>query len=416
MVFGLALTALRARLTISILVGLSICASMVLLLSVDRIKRSAEAGFAQSISGVDLLVGARTGELDLLLYSVFHVGQPVSNITTQTVADIEAMSAVEWVVPISLGDSHRGFRVTATSAAYFDKITHRNQKQLAFTAGRPFAQLNEVVVGSEVAKQLDYAVGERVVLSHGAGNTPGSAHDDFGFEVVGVLAPTGTPIDKALFIDLQGFELIHLGWKSGSRLMSLQGKSVSDIPPALLKPKSVTALYVGARSRLQLLRLKRALTDYEQEALSAVLPGAALSRMWRLMATAENSIKVLGWLVLLISIVSMVTTALAGLESRTREMTILRSLGASPFSLARMVMIESLLISVLAALLAVILLGYVSSIAGAYLSAEFGFAAPKQWISLGEIKLLCVIVGAGLLSSLWPAWRVYRRQLTQGLS
>ncbi len=413
---GLALTALRSRLAISLLVGLSICASMVLLLSVDRIKQAAEEGFAQSISGVDLLVGARTGELDLLLYSVFHVGQPVSNITTQTADDIRTLSMVDWVVPISLGDSHKGYRVTATTPEYFSKVKLRNDQVMSFTQGRAFQGLNEVVIGSEVANALKYALGDKVYLSHGTSGLPGSAHDDFAFEVVGILEPTGTPTDHVLLIDLKGFELIHLGWKSGSKLMSLEGKSFDQIPAELLESKSVTALYVGAKSRLQLLRIKRSLNDYNQEALSAVLPGAALSRMWRLMGTAENSIKVLGWLVLLIGIVSMISTSLASLESRTREMTILRSLGASPLSLGIMVMIESLIISLTAALVAVMLLSYVSALASGYLSSEFGFTTTQQFISFAEVKLLMIIVLAGLMSSLWPAWRVYRQQLTKGLA
>lgn len=413
---GLALTSLRSRLAISLLVGLSICASMVLLLSVDRIKQAAKEGFAQSISGVDLLVGARTGELDLLLYSVFHVGQPVSNMTTKTVEDLRSSSMVDWVVPISLGDSHRGFRVIATTPDYFDKIKLRNDEALSLAQGRRFNEINEVVIGSEVAKSLNYSVGEGIYLSHGNSNMPGNVHDDFSFKIVGVLKPTGTPTDRALLIDLKGFELIHLGWQSGSRLMSLEGKSISDIPADMLESKSVTALYVGAKSRLQLLRLKREIDDYDQEALSAVLPGAALSRMWRLMSTAENSIKLMGWLVLLISVVSMLSTSLASLESRTREMTILRSLGASPLSLGVMVMIESLFISLTAAVVSIVLLAYVSALASGYLSSEFGFTTSPSWITLDEVKLLSIIVFAGLLSSLWPAWRVYRQQLTKGLA
>ena len=287
---------------------------------------------------------------------------------------------------------------------------------MEFSQGRAFQNLNEVVIGSEVANALQYALGDKVYLSHGTSGLPGSEHDDFAFEVVGILEPTGTPTDRVLLIDLKGFELIHLGWKSGSKLMSLEGKSVDQIPAELLESKSVTALYVGAKSRLQLLRLKRSLNDYNQEALSAVLPGAALSRMWRLMGTAENSIKVLGWLVLLISIVSMISTSLASLESRTREMTILRSLGASPLSLGIMVMIESLIISLTAAVMAVLLLSYVSDIASSYLSSEFGFTTTQQLISFDEVKLLMIIVLAGLMSSLWPAWRVYRQQLTKGLA
>jgi len=412
----LALTSLCSRFAISLLIGLSICASMVLLLSVDRIKLAAEEGFAQSISGVDIIVGARTGDLDLLLYSVFHVGQPISNITTKTVDDITGLPAVDWVIPISLGDSHKGHRVTATTLDYFTKVKLRNNQVITFAEGREFRKLNETVIGSEVAKALNYSIGQKIFLSHGQSRIPGSVHDDFAFEIVGILEPTGTPIDRVLLIDLRGFELIHLGWTNGSKLISLKGKSINDIPAKLLEPKSITALYIGAKSRLELLRLKRSLNQYKQEALSAVLPGAALSRMWRLMGTAENSIKLLGWLVLSISIIAMVSTSLATLEARTREMTILRSLGASPFSLAVMVMLETLIISLSAATVSLCVLYYVSVLASDYLSSAFGFTTKQHFITTHEVTVLMVIIFAGLISSVWPAWRVYRQQLSKGLA
>lgn len=412
----IALASIRSRLAISIMISLSICASMVLLLSVDRIKQAAENGFSESISGVDLLVGPRGGELDLVLYSVFHVGQPSRNVTTQTAREIRDLKGIDWVVPIALGDSHNGYPVTATTPEYFDKITFRNDQPLSFSQGKGFEQFNEVVIGSRVAQDLGYKLGQEVFLSHGNSSGFGKAHDDFSFTISGILEPTGTPIDKVLLIDLKGFELIHLGWNNGQRLMSLTPENIQTIPKEKLEPESVTALYVGVQSPLHLFKLKRQIDEYENEALSAVLPGIALSKLWDLMSTAENSLIVLSGLVLLISIISMITTTLAMLESRKREMTILRSLGATPLDLSKLIIIESTIMSLAASVLAIVLVEIVSKVTAEYLSVTFGFTASNQWLSIKEIGLLGLIVLAGLISSLWPAIRVYRQQISKGLT
>ena len=196
-------------------VVLSVALSTFLLLAVERVRHDVRDSFSQSVSGTDLIVGARTGAVQLMLYSVFRIGSATSNIRWSSVQALERNKAVAWVVPISLGDSHRGFPVVATTSAYFEHFRHGDRQALVLAEGQPFSAIFDAVLGAEVAKRLGYRLGERVVLSHGSGEIAGNDHTDKPFKVVGILAPTGTPVDRSVHIGLTGMEAIHLDWAMG---------------------------------------------------------------------------------------------------------------------------------------------------------------------------------------------------------
>ena len=215
---SLLLKSMRSRIIPTSLVTISLMASMVLLLSIERIQQGTEEGFNQSISGVDAIIGPRSSSLELVLYTVFHLGRPTNNITTKTVNDIKQRSDISWLVPIALGDSHRGFRVVATQSNYFEHIKYGNNQSLIFLNGVAFSELSEAVLGSDVAERLNYSVGSEIQITHGSVESIGSKHDDFSFNVTGILKKTGTPIDQAIFLDLKGYELLHLGSVSYTHL------------------------------------------------------------------------------------------------------------------------------------------------------------------------------------------------------
>ena len=206
---SLLLKSMRSRIIPTSLVTISLMASMVLLLSIERIQQGTEEGFNQSISGVDAIIGPRSSSLELVLYTVFHLGRPTNNITTKTVNDIKQRSDISWLVPIALGDSHRGFRVVATQSNYFEHIKYGNNQSLIFLNGVAFSELSEAVLGSDVAERLNYNVGSEIQITHGSVESIGSKHDDFSFKVTGILKKTGTPIDQAIFLDLKGYELLY---------------------------------------------------------------------------------------------------------------------------------------------------------------------------------------------------------------
>ena len=413
---SLLLKSMRSRLIPTSLVTISLMASMVLLLSIERIQQGAEEGFNQSISGVDAIIGPRSSSIELVLYTVFHLGRPTNNITTKTVNDVKLRGDISWLVPIALGDSHKGFRVVATEPNYFEHIKYANGQPLVFSKGVAFAELSETVLGSDVAEKLSYRVGSKIQITHGSVESIGSKHDDFSFVVTGILNKTGTPIDRAIFLDLKGYELLHLGWKSGKKIFNLDDINLSSLPEDALIPKTVTAAFIGLKSKLTLFNFSKNIREYPKEAISAVIPGIALSELWSIVGLVDKGFQLLSWIIIAISLIAMVTLIIASLDNRKQEMTIYRANGASPKFLAMMVLCESLVIGLTAIVGAIILVTIVTYFATAQLNLALGISPSFKWISMGEITVFSFILLAGALSSLIPAVMVFRKNLHQTLS
>ena len=413
---SLLLKSMRSRVIPTSLVTISLMASMVLLLSIERIQQGAEEGFNQSISGVDAIIGPRSSSIELVLYTVFHLGRPTNNITTKTVNDVKLRGDISWLVPIALGDSHKGFRVVATEPNYFEHIKYANSQPLVFSKGVAFAELSEAVLGSDVAEKLSYTVGSEIQITHGSVESVGSKHDDFSFVVTGILNKTGTPIDQAIFLDLKGYELLHLGWKSGKKIFNLDDINLSSLPEDALIPKTVTAAFIGLKSKLTLFNFSKNIREYPKEAISAVIPGIALSELWSIVGLVDKGFQLLSWIIIAISLIAMVTLIIASLDNRKQEMTIYRANGASPKFLAMMVLCESIVIGLTAIVGAIILVTIVTYFATAQLNLALGISPSFKWISMDEIKVFSLILLAGALSSLIPASMVFRKNLHQTLS
>ena len=413
---SLLLKSMRSRIIPTSLVTISLMASMVLLLSIERIQQGTEEGFNQSISGVDAIIGPRSSSLELVLYTVFHLGRPTNNITTKTVNDIKQRSDISWLVPIALGDSHRGFRVVATQSNYFEHIKYGNNQSLIFLNGVAFSELSEAVLGSDVAERLNYNVGSEIQITHGSVESIGSKHDEFSFKVTGILKKTGTPIDQAIFLDLKGYELLHLGWMSGKKVFSLDDIDLSSLPAGALDPKTVTAAFVGLKSKLTIFNFSKNIREYPEEAISAVIPGIALSELWSIVGLVDKGFQLLSWIIIAISLIAMVTLIIASLDNRKHEMTIYRANGASPKFLAAMVIYESLVIGLVAIIGAIILVTAVTYFATNQLNLALGISPSFKWISLNEIKVFGIILLSGVLSGLIPAVMVFRKNLHQALS
>ena len=393
----------------------TIAASVVLLLGVEEVRTGARQSFADTISGTDLIVGARSGGLNLLLYAVFRIGNATNNITWETYQDIARRPEVAWIVPLSLGDSHHGFRVLGTTPDYFAHYKYRQTQGLAFRAGGPFSDLFDAVVGADVAAKLGYKVGDAIVISHGLGAVSFLEHDDKPFRVAGILERTGTPVDRTVHVSLAAIEAIHVDWQSGARIPG-QSVSADDVRKMDLAPKAVTAALVGLKSRLAAFRLQRAINEYRAEALSAILPGAALQELWELVGTAETALKVVSAMVVATAILGMLTMILSTLNERRREMAILRSVGARPRTVLGLLMAEAGVLTAAGVVVGVVLLYAALLLARPYVDAAYGLnlaigpLQPAAWATLGFIVL------AGCAAGLLPALRAYRLSLADGMT
>jgi len=413
----LALASLNNRRFTALLTVMAIALSVCLLLAVERIRTEARTSFASTISGTDLVVGARSGSANLLLYSVFRIGNATNNIRWESFEHFANHPRVRWAIPLSLGDSHRGYRVLGTNRAYFEHYRYGRKQPLALAEGRPFAtDPFEVVLGAEVAQQLNYRLGDSLVLAHGVARISLLQHDDKPFEVVGILQRTGTPVDRTLHISLAGMEALHADWRHGVPAQGAARLSAAQARELPLQPRQITAFLLGLDSRLATFGLQREINGYHSEPLQAVLPGVALQELWSLMGTAEQALLVISLFVVLIGLVGMLTAILTSLNERRREMAILRSVGARPWHIAGLLVAEALLLAVAGMLLGVALLYLAILGAQGPLQAHYGLYVPLRWPGQHEWRLLGAVLCAAVLMGGVPAWRAYRQSLVDGLS
>lgn len=409
----LSLRSLAARwLTVSLTV-LAISLSVALFLGVEKLRTGAKASFADTISGTDLIVGARSGSVQLLLYSVFRIGNATNNVTWESFEDIAAMPGVEWAVPLSLGDSHQGFRVLGTTAAYFERYQYRSGRGLTFTDGAPFDDVFDAVLGADVAATLGYELGDPIIVSHGIASF--THHDDKPFRVAGILAKTGTPVDRTVIVSLAGIEAIHIDWSGGGRVAG--GGITADQARAMnLSPKAITAAMIGVESKLRIFTLQRAINDYPEEPLLAVLPGVALQELWAVVGVAETALLGVSAMVVATALIGMVAMIFAGLNERRREMAILRSVGAGPGLIMGLLIVEAALIGAAGALGGVAILFAALAILQSWLDATFGIYIPPTGLGVREALTLVAAIGAGTLAGLAPAARAYFISLSDGMS
>ncbi len=410
-------SAWNRRFVLSLVVA-SIALSTLLLLGIERIRHDVRQNFAQAVSGTDLIVGARTGSVQLLLYSVFRIGNATNNISWRSAQAVAQMPGVAWTVPISLGDSHRGFAVVGTTGGYFQHFLYGERQPLRIVQGRAFAAdtsgVFEAVLGADVARRLGYTLGQRVVLSHGDGTFAANDHADKPFTVVGILAPTGTPVDRSLHISLAGMQALHIDWLAG---VPLPGMKVSP-EQALqrdLTPRAVTALLVGLQQRSAVFSVQRRIADTRDEPLMAVLPGVALDELWDLIGAGEQALLLMSGLVAVVSVAGLVAVILDGLEQRRRELAILRAVGAGPRTVAALLALEGGLVTAAGLLLGTATTALVLALAGPAVLAQFGVVLQPLQLGATEWQWLALLGAGGLLASAVPGWRAYRIALADGL-
>ncbi|MDG9925089.1 MULTISPECIES: ABC transporter permease [unclassified Pseudomonas] len=412
----IALASLANRRFTALLTVFAIALSVCLLLAVERVRTEARASFASTISGTDLIVGARSGSVNLLLYSVFRIGNATNNIRWDSFETLAKHPQVKWAIPLSLGDSHRGYRVLGTAPGYFEHYRYGRAQPLQLAQGKPFADLFEVVLGAEVAEALKYKLGDQIVLAHGVATVSLTQHDDKPFTVVGILARTGTPVDRTLHISLEGMEALHVDWQNGMPARGNAKVSAEQARGMHLQPKAITAVLLGLKSKVATFAVQRQVNEFRGEPLLAILPGVALQELWSLMGTAEKALFVVSLFVVLTGLIGMLTAILTSLNERRREMAILRSVGARPWHIAGLLVLEALVLAVAGAALGLgLLYGGIAASQG-WVQAQYGLYLPLALPSAYEWSLLGAILGAALLMGAVPAWRAYRQSLADGLS
>ena len=405
-------------------VVVSLALATALLWTLERLRHDIRNSFSQSVSGVDLIVGSRSSPVQLLLFSVFHIGSVPQSMSMDSVHALARHRSVSWVVPLSLGDSHRGFPVLGTTPAFFQHFAYGDKQPLVLRQGAVFADtldgLYEAVIGAEVARQMGYGLDQSITLSHGLhehdhADESQDDHADKPFKVVGILAPTGTPVDRTVHVSLQALEALHLDWVAGAPMPG------GHIPAEQarkfkLEPEEVTAALVGLKTRAAVFNVQRFVNFYEDEALMAVMPGVALGELWSVLGVGENALLAVSALVALVSVVSLMAVVLAGLNERRRELAVLRAVGAGPRHVLALLTLEGLWVTCAGVLVGVLLAQVGMTWLTPWLQQSLGIRL--QWAAPlpTQMGLAAAVLCAGWLASLGPAWRAYRMSLAEGLS
>jgi len=449
-----------------LLIILTLSASISLFFTVTRIQESVKNGFQNTVSGVDSIVAARGGNLQILLNSVFLIGEPPNKIKWKTFKDIEKMEGINYLVPISLGDSHKGYRVIGTTNDYFKNIKFGNKKDIEFSAninnGLAFSDVFDVVIGSTIAKKLQYSIGSEIEVTHGFGESGvahsfdslNEGHDDHaehhddheghddhaehhndheghkdhaehhddhaehhdhgnvGFKVTGILKPTGTPIDSGVYISVLAYEAIHKGWIGNQKVMDITEEHITKE----LEPKTISAIFLSLNNRTRIFQFQRDILNYKEEALSSVMPGLTLSRLWSLTSNVDMAFKIITGFIIFIALLGMIAMTIAGLSSRRREMAILRSVGASPRTIVSLMLIESLIISIISIFIGYLLMVLIFYYGQGYVENNYGIYIEGFSLKDYDVKIIIAIVLSSLLATIIPAVRVYRNTLRDGLS
>ena len=413
MLFKLTLSSLYARmLTVSMTV-FAISLSLMLYLSVEKLRSSAYTSFTNTISQTDLIVGSRTSSIQLLLYSVFRVGNATNNITWESYEDIVNRDEIAWSVPISLGDSHKGFRVMGTNLEFFERYKYRSGQSLEIEEGNYFDDLYDVVLGYGVAEKLGYKLDIPLIVSHGLQSF--TDHDDQPFKVSGILAKTGTPVDNTVIVSLEAIEAIHVDWSSGTKIQG-QETPVDQIRKMDLSPKNITAALIGVNSKLQVFQLQRWINEYPEEALSSILPGVALQELWRIVGIVENLLLGISIVVIFTTLIGMTAIVFSSLNERRREMAIWRAMGASPSIIIGLLMIEAFIIAVLSAIVSTILLFVLLYLLQPWIDSTYGILVNIEMLSLEDIFIFVYFILAAMLVSLVPAIRAYWFSINDGMT
>tara|TARA_Y100000994_G_C15663855_1_gene430715 strand:+ start:151 stop:1410 length:1260 start_codon:yes stop_codon:yes gene_type:complete len=414
-IFTIAVKSLLNRKSTATLTIIAIAISVTLLLGVERIRSEARSSFANTISGTDLIIGARGGSIQLLLYSVFRIGNATNNISWGSYRKFAELPSVAWTIPLSLGDSHLGYRVLGTTGEYFRHYRYGAKRKLQFLKGVAFDDIFDAVLGAEVAEKLGYRVGDPLIVTHGIAKQGGQDHGDKPFRVSGVLAKTGTPVDQTIHVSLAGIEAIHIDWRGGAKVTGFS-IAADEVRSLNLQPKSITAFLVGLNSRLDAFRIQRQANIFDREPLTAILPGVALHELWSVLGTAETALSVISFFVIATSILGMLTVLLAGVNERRREFSVLRSVGAQTRQIFTLHLIEALFLTAAGIVIGTAVLYALLLFSQPIIEDHYGLYINIGPPTKGDIMRLTLVLLAGLIAGIAPAWRAYKSTLADGLN
>ena len=421
-ILRLALAYARRRPLSTLLVILLLAIGVATVALTLLVSRELEARLTRDAAGIDLVVGAKGSPLQIVLAGVYHADVPPGNIPLAAVETLRKNPMVAQVIPLSLGDSFRGFRIVGTEP---ELVAHYGGM---LARGALWALPLDAVLGSEVARTANLHVGDRFVGSHGLAEG-GGTHDDARYSVTGILAPTGTVLDRLMLTSLASVWAVHEHHHDDDDDDHAKGGDAANRTghPGAVKPSStvqaaakdisgreVTLALVKYRTPLAAVSLPR--TINKETELVAASPAFETARLLTVFGAGVDLIRLFAWLLVAASTLMLFVALAQALDERRYDLAIMRALGASRSQVAAVLLIESLVLAAAGTLLG---LGLAHAAAAAIpwwlpQAAQLG-AAARHWIP-DEWGIVALALAAGILAALWPAWRAYRLDVAATLA
>ncbi|MDC6165846.1 ABC transporter permease [Paucibacter sp. XJ19-41] len=373
-----------------LLLSLGLAAISFVLLVSEQI----EGGVRRDLAGIDLVVGAKGSPMQIMLAGVFHLDVPTGNIPLATLDALRAQPLVARAVPISLGDSLRGFRIVGTTPDYLELY------QARLAAGRLWQRPLQAVLGAEAARRTGLKLGDRFAGSHGLGEQ-GHEHGEHRYTVVGLLAETGGVLDRLVLTDLASVWQVH---------EDMHAVDAED-RVALEAEREITMALVSYRSPLAAIALPRWVNA--QDGLQAAAPALETARLLRMVGAGTEVLRGFGAVLLLAAALSVFVALLHAVRERQGDLAMLRMLGAPAWRVAALVSLEGLWLALLASLLGLALGHGLTALLGWVLAAQQSLRITGSWWSVWEALVPVLALLLALASAAWPAWRAYKLDVTE---
>ena len=375
-----------------LLLSLGLAAITAVLLVSEQI----EAGVRRDLADIDLVVGAKGSPMQIMLAGLFHLDVPTGNIPLKTMEQLLAHPLVASAVPLSLGDSLRGFRIVGTTPDYLDLY----QGQLA--SGRVWTQPLQVVLGAEAARVTGLKLGQQFAGSHGLGAQGGEHADDL-YTVVGVLKDSGTVLDRLVLTDLASVWAVHEAHHGPPGAEN----HTADADAA----REITLLLVRYRSPLAAISLPRWVNA--QAGLQAAAPALETARLLHMVGVGGEVLRGFGLLMLASAALSVFVALLHAVRARQSDLAMLRMLGAPPWRVAGLISLEALSLACLASVIGWVVGHAAAALLGWVLAGQQSLRITGFWLSPWEGVIPLLALGLALLAAAWPAWRAFRLDVTE---
>ena len=391
--------ALNAALNV-LLLGLGVATIVVLVLFSNQLEHRLE----RDAQGVDLVVGAKGSPLQLILSTVYHVDIPTGNIPLADAEKLKANPLVKSAIPLALGDSYEGFRIVGTDHDYVSLY----QGEMA--SGRLWQKLFEAVLGSDVAAHAQLKLGERFVGSHGILEA-GEKHEHNPYTVVGVLAPSGSVLDRLVLTSVESVWEVH---GQGHHEEHEEQNAAGTEKERHVEPQEVTALLIRYATPMAAALLPRQVNS--QSALQAASPAFESARLLNIVGVGIDTVRAFAVILIFCAGLSVFIALYNALRERSYDLAVMRTLGASRGKLLAAVLLEGLILAVFGVVFGLVLGHLLTEMIGAWLQAAQRVRITGMVFVPGELALILIALAVGLLSALLPAVLAYRTDIARVLA